>query len=316
MLAPLSLIAQYSLGMLQEAPAGAEAPAQDAGEGATPGEGAGSGDIVGSLTDPEQAMRLFETYGLPALKALLLLLLAWVVAGWMKRSTHRALVRAKFDLTLTKFLSTLVRWTVLILAIVAILGMFGFQTASFAAVIGGSALAIGLALQGSLSNMAAGVMLLVFRPYKVGDYISAGGVSGTVNEIELFTTTLDTPDNRRIIVPNSSVFGATIENVTHHPTRRVDVHVGVSYDADIDRTREVLTRVAREVEGRLPEQDPVVYLTGLGGSSVDWVVRVWSNTGDYWAVKERLTRNAKYALDEAGIGIPFPQMDVHLFKRE
>lgn len=310
MLAPLSLLAQFSLAMLQEA------PAQEVGEGAAQGEGAGEGGFVGALTDPEQAIRLFEVYGLPAIKALLLLALAWLVAGWMKRSTHRALVRAKFDLTLTKFLATLVRWTVLVLAIVGILGMFGFQTASFAAVIGGSALAIGLALQGSLSNMAAGVMLLTFRPYKVGDYINAGGVSGTVNEIELFTTTLDTPDNRRIIVPNGSVFGATIENVTHHPTRRVDVGVGVAYTADIDRTREALLRVATEVEGRLPEQDPVVYLSGLGASSVDWVIRVWTNTGDFWAVKERLTRSVKYALDEAGIGIPFPQMDVHLFKQE
>jgi len=287
--------------------------AQDAAQGA--GDAAQSGDpiesVTGLLEDPSRLMDLFETYGLPALKALILFFIAYLIAGWAKRVTTGALQKAKFDLTLTKFLSTLVRWTILILAIVGILGMFGFQTASFAAVIGGSALAIGLAFQGSLSNM-----LLVFRPYKVGDYINAGGVAGTVNEIELFTTTLDTPDNRRIIVPNSGIFGSTIENVSHHPTRRVDVNVGVEYPADIDKTREVLMQAAMNIEGRLEEKEPVVYLTGLGASSVDWVIRIWANTGDFWPVKERLTRAAKYALDEAGIGIPFPQMDVHLFKQD
>jgi small conductance mechanosensitive channel len=304
--------------LLQDAqPADAE-QAADAAQAA--GDTAQTSDPVGAVTglleDPSQLMDLFETYGLPAIKALVLLFIAYLIAGWAKRVTTGALTKAKFDLTLTKFLSTLVRWTILILALVAILGMFGFQTASFAAVIGGSALAIGLAFQGSLSNMAAGVMLLIFRPYKVGDFINAGGVAGVVNEIELFTTTLDTPDNRRIIVPNSSIFGATIENVTHHPTRRVDVNVGVEYSADIDKTREVLMKAAMDIEGRLTEKEPVVYLTGLGASSVDWVIRIWANTGDFWPVKERLTRAAKYALDDAGIGIPFPQMDVHLFKQD
>lgn len=306
--------------LLQDAdPQQAADAAQQAGDAAQQGADAGgeaSGGITELISDPSQVMGLFETYGLPALKALAMLFIAYLIAGWARRVTTGTLTKAKFDLTLTKFLSNLVRWAILILAIVAILGMFGFQTASFAAVIGGSALAIGLAFQGSLSNMAAGVMLLVFRPYKVGDFINAGGVAGTVNEIELFTTTLDTPDNRRIIVPNSSIFGATIENVTHHPTRRVDVNVGVSYGADIDTTREVLMKAASSIEGRLTEKEPVVYLTGLGASSVDWVIRIWANTGDFWPVKERLTRAAKYALDEADISIPFPQMDVHLFKQD
>lgn len=296
-------------------PADAQQAADAAGDAAQQG-GEPSGGITELVSDPSQLMDLFETYGLPAIKALVLLFIAYLIAGWAKRMTTGTLKKAKFDLTLTKFVANLVRWAILILAIVGILGMFGFQTASFAAVIGGSALAIGLAFQGSLSNMAAGVMLLVFRPYKVGDFINAAGVAGTVNEIELFTTTLDTPDNRRIIVPNGSIFGATIENVSHHPTRRVDVNVGVEYGADIDATREVLMKAASNIEGRLTEKEPVVYLTGLGASSVDWVIRIWANTGDFWPVKERLTRAAKYALDEAGIGIPFPQMDVHLFKQD
>jgi small conductance mechanosensitive channel len=305
--------------LLQDAdPQQAADAAQQAGDAAQQGAGGAASDPVGAVTDllsdPSQVMGLFETYGIPAIKALVMLFIAYLIAGWAKRVTTGTLKKAKFDLTLTKFLSNLVRWTILILAIIAILGMFGFQTASFAAVIGGSALALGLAFQGSLSNMAAGVMLLVFRPYKVGDFINAGGVAGVVDEIELFTTTLDTPDNRRIIVPNSGIFGATIENVTHHATRRVDVNVGVSYGADIDTTREVLMKAASNIEGRLTDKEPVVYLTGLGASSVDWVIRIWANTGDFWPVKERLTRAAKYALDEADISIPFPQMDVHLFK--
>jgi small conductance mechanosensitive channel len=159
-------------------------------------------------------------------------------------------------------------------------------------------------------------MLLLFRPFKVGDVISVSGVTGQVDEIELFTTTLDTLDNRRIIVPNGSVFGSTIENMTYHPARRVDVAVGTGYSEDLDAVRRTLRAAAESVEGGFSEPKPQVYLDQLGGSSVDWSVRVWANPLHYWDIRERLTYAIKRDLDAAGIEIPFPQMDVHLDKAE
>ena len=155
-------------------------------------------------------------------------------------------------------------------------------------------------------------MLLTFRPFKVGDVVSAGGTTGKVFEIGLFTTIFDTPDNRRIIVPNNEIFGGTIENVSHHATRRVAVSVGTDYGADIDKAREVMLAAAKATENVLGDPEPAVVLTGLGGSSIDWSVRVWVNAADYWGVMDALTRNVKVALDDAEIGIPFPQMDVHI----
>ena len=258
---------------------------------------------------------LITQYGVNAAGALVLLIVAWIVAGWSGRLVGAGMRRAKIDETLTRFTSKSVGWVILLLAVLACLSVFGIETTSFAAVIGAAGLAIGLAFQGTLSNFAAGVMLLVFRPFKVGDVINAAGTLGKVDAIELFTTTLDTFDNRRFIVPNSSIFGATIENVTYHPKRRADIDVGVDYSADIDETRRVLegaAAAAAAVAGGLTDPEPAVILLGLGASSVDWSVRVWANADDFGAVKQATIRAVKYALDEAGIGIPFPQMDVHL----
>lgn len=253
-------------------------------------------------------------YGASALGALVLLFVAWIVAGICGRLVRRGLERAKFDTTLTRFFSRMVKWLVLLLAVLACLSIFGVETTSFAAVIGAAGLAVGLAFQGTLGNFAAGIMLLVFRPYKVGDVVNAAGQLGKVYEIDLFTTIMDTFDNRRIIVPNGTIFGSTIENITHHPQRRADVDVGVDYTADIDRTREVLTAAAASVEGGLSDPEPAIILLGLGASSVDWSVRVWAKGDDFGAVKQGTIRAVKNALDEAGIGIPYPQMDVHLDK--
>ncbi len=181
-------------------------------------------------------------------------------------------------------------------------------------VLGAAGLAIGMGFQGSLSNLAAGVLLLVFRPYKVGQYVTVGGNSGTVEELGLFTTTLTIPDNIQIVVPNGSIFGAVIENYSHLPIRRVNVPVGVSYDADIDETRKVLEKAAASVPGIKNDPKPQVFLSGLGASSVDWYVRVWCDNADYWATWENTMRSIKRSLDEAGIGIPYPQMDVHLMQ--
>ena len=239
------------------------------------------------------------------------LFIALFVAGWMRRLVLKATEKAKVDVTLGKFFANAARYAVLTLAVIACLGVFGIETTSFAAVIGAAGLAIGLAFQGSLSNLASGVMLLMFRPFKVGDVVNTAGQVGKVDEIELFTTRLITPDNRMIIIPNSAVFGGTIENITFFATRRVDVDVGTVYSADLDATRKVLEDAVAAVE-HLPEPAPQVYLDVLGDSAILWKVRVWTNTPDYWAVREKLTRAIKTKLDAAGIGIPFPQMDVHL----
>ncbi|MCA9296001.1 MAG: mechanosensitive ion channel, partial [Phycisphaerales bacterium] len=241
----------------------------------------------------------------------LLLFIAWLVARWLSRMTTRALTKAKIDLTLVRFFAKLVKWSIMLFAIMACLGQFGFEMTSFAAVIAAAGFAIGLAFQGSLSNFSAGIMLLVFRPFKVGDVVNVAGTSGKVFEIELFTTAIDTFDNRRFIVPNSAIFGATIENVSYHGTRRVDVNVGASYDADIDATRAALKSAIETIENRIDEPESVVVLKELGASSVDWTVRVWVKASDYWPTKEALTRAVKMKLDDAGIGIPYPQMDVH-----
>lgn len=256
----------------------------------------------------EETLALALSYGTRILGVIVILFIAFVVAGWAKSALVKRLTKVGFDVTLTKFLGSLVRWAIVLFAILGCLGLFGIETTSFAAVIGGASLAIGLAFQGSLANVAAGAMLLIFRPYKVGDVINVAGVTGVVDGIDLFTTFIDTFDNRRVIVPNGKVFGDTIENVTHHPVRRADITVGVGYDADIEKTRAVLLRAAQAVEGQAEGEGrkPVVALTGLGGSSVDWAVRVWAPTSDWGAVRERTIQSVKEALDEAQIDIPYP----------
>lgn len=262
--------------------------------------------------DPEVIVDVAVGVGFPAVKALLILFIGWIIAGWVRRLTRRGMERARIEPTITAFAANLARWGVLVLAAIFILSVFGIETASIAVVFGGMALALGLALQGTLGNAAAGFMLLLFRPFKVGDVVNAAGVTGKVVEIELFSTIIDTFDNRRLIVPNGSIFGSTIENINHHPIRRVDVQVGVAYDADITRTREVLKQAAENIEEGLDDPAPAIVLNELADSSVNWTVRVWTDTANYWPVRDKLTEGIKQALDEAGLTIPFPQMDVHL----
>lgn len=267
-------------------------------------------EVLGIQLDPAEILAV----GLKALGVLVVLFAAWVVSIWVQRLVARGLERAKFDATLTKFFARIAKITILVLAILACLNYFNFQTTSFAAILAAAGFAIGLAFQGSLSNFSSGIMLLVFRPYKVGDVVNVAGQLGKVDEIELFTTTMDTFDNRRIIIPNGEIFGATIENITFHPKRRVDVPVGTAYGANLDRVREVLEKAAESVPGRLEDEPTQVVLLELGGSSIDWQVRVWAPTADYFPVKEATIRAVKMALDEAGISIPFPQMDIHYDK--
>lgn len=250
-------------------------------------------------------------YGTSIIGALILLIVTLIVSGWAKNAVVKGLRRVKFDDTLTKFFGSLTRWLVLLIGIVACLGIFGIDTTSVAGVLAGASLAIGLAFQGSLSNIAAGVMLLTFRPFTVGQVVSVAGQTGGVEEISLFTTTLNTPDGKHVIIPNGQIFGSTIVNLTHNALRRVDVNIGVDYDADIDETRKVLVEAAKKSTSRAEGQEIVAFLAEYADNSVNWQVRVMSTPANYWAVHQEVMRAIKYALDDAGIGIPFPQVVVH-----
>jgi len=260
----------------------------------------------------ETLTELGTTWGLKVLGVLIALFAAKLLASWTRRRIRSTLEKRNFDATLTRFFSNAARYAILTGAVIGCLGVFGIETASFAALIAAGGLAVGLALQGTLANFSSGVMLIIFRPFSVGDVIKVAGLVGTVEEIELFTTELTTPDNRRMIVPNGEIFGAAIENVTFYETRRVDVPVGTDYGADVDETRKVLEAMALKIPGVLEEPAPQIFLAGLGGSSVDWQVRVWCKTSDYWDVFQTCIRDTKAALDAAHIGIPYPQTDVHL----
>ena len=269
-----------------------------------------SGDV--NNISPEEWIYFGKISIMGAVLVLIVIFLTWTISAWISGMVARALRRVKFDETMTRFVAKLVRWLLLLLAALMCLSYFGVETTSFAAVIGAAGLAIGLAFQGTLSNFAAGAMLLIFRPYKVGDVVSIAGNLGKVFEIELFTTAIDTFDNRRFIIPNSAIFGATIENITYHPKRRIDIAVGTSYAADIDQTRAVLEQAIQSVELCVADPEPAVVLTGLGASSVDWSVRGWANRDDFGEAKQALIRAVKVELDRAGIEIPYPHMDVSL----
>lgn len=262
--------------------------------------------------DWQSLFKQAEIYTPRVVGALFLLIGAWILAGWVSRLTYRSLKLAKIDETLSRFMTKFTWWSVLVLGVIACLACFKVETTSFAAAIGAVGFAIGLAFQGALGNFAAGIMLLIFRPYKVGDVIVVGGQTGTVDEIDLFSTTLDTPDNRRILIPNASIFGNTIENTSFHRTRRVDITVGVGYAADIDRTYETLMRAACAIPGTLETPAPEIVLLELADSSVNWSVRVWSQSAEFGLMKQRTIRAIKLALDQAAIEIPFPQMDINL----
>ncbi len=272
-------------------------------------------DFTAWLT-PEKLTELAQDYGLPLLFALIILIAAYILSGIASRSVTKAVTKAKIDLTLARFFGKMAKYTVLILGVIIALGKMGVEVTAFAAILAAAGFAVGMALSGTLGHFASGVMLLIFRPFKIGDVVNAGGITGKVYEISLFTTAMDTPDNRRIIIPNGAIYGSTIENISHHDTRRVDVAVGVDYSADIDKTREILDAAARSVEGTLTDPAHAIVLGNLGDSSVNWTVRVWCNAADYWGIKEAATRAVKQHLDNAGIGIPFPQMDIHMDKTD
>ncbi|MEM8911390.1 MAG: mechanosensitive ion channel domain-containing protein [Planctomycetota bacterium] len=247
---------------------------------------------------------------------LFVVFLGYLVAKYLMVAVSRPVCR-RVDETLGKFIGKMVFYAIMFGVVGAVLSTLGAPLGGLAAMLAAAGFAVGLAFQGTLSNFAAGVLMLVFRPFKVGDFVSAAGVAGTVNEIDLFTTTFDTPDNRRIIVPNSSISSGTIENISHHAHRRIEVAVGVDYDADLQATRSALQRAADQLADKMvsgESRGAAVVLAGLGDSAVNWKVRMWVQSADYWPMTEALTGEIKVQLDAVQIGIPYPQMDVHLHR--
>ena len=241
------------------------------------------------------------------LLAAIILIAGFLVAGWVKRMiVDQGYKYETLDDTLFVFAGSLAKYAVIVATVIAVLSRFGVETTSLVAVVGAAGLAIGLALQGTLSNVAAGVMLMIFRPFKLEQYIEAGGHAGTVKEINLFTTELATPDNVQIIVPNSAIWSGSIVNFSHHDTRRIDLIFGVGYGANLKTAEAVIRETIANDDRVRANPEPFVMVTTLNASSVDFTVRVWCDAADYWVLKFDLTRAVKEALDKAKIDIPFP----------
>lgn len=264
---------------------------------------------------------LLNEYAMPWSIKIIMALVIFIVGKWVVKIivnlVKKLLTKAgKMDEMLINFLASIINAILLLFVVIAALDQLGVDTTSLVALIGAAGLAIGLALQGSMQNFAAGVMILVFKPFKSGDFVEAGGVTGVVEQVNIFSSTLRTGDNKEVIVPNGSIYSGAITNFSARDTRRVDMVFGIGYDDDIRQAKEILERLVTEDERILPEPAPVVALSELGDSSVNFVVRPWVNSGDYWKVLWDMNEKVKTEFDAAGISIPYPQMDVHLHKED
>jgi len=261
----------------------------------------------------DMIVELGTQYGLNIVFAILILIIGIWIAGRIRNMVMRICSKSKtIDDTLAAFFSSLARYVVIIFTILAVLDRFGVQTASLIAILGAASLAIGLALQGTLSNVAAGVMLLIFRPFKVGDFIDAAGHAATVKALGLFVTEMATGDNVKIIVPNSQIWGSSIKNFSANDTRRVDLVIGIGYDDDIDKAIAELGAILDGDDRVMNEPAPAIFVGELGASSVDIVLRAWTASGNYWPLKAALTKTIKHRFDDKGISFPYPQQDVHI----
>jgi len=270
----------------------------------------GSGDHFDTLID------LFVVWGPKLIGAVLALVIGLYVANLIAGGVGKVMEKKELDPSLRPFLKSLVGTLLKVLVVVSVLGMVGIQMTSFIAILGAAGLAVGLALSGTLQNFAGGVMILTFKPFKVGDYIEAQGHAGTVNSIQIFNTILKTPDNKTIIIPNGGLSTSSMVNYSTEPTRRVDWVFGIAYGDDIDKAKEVLLGLLTSDDRVLKDPAPFVKLGELADSSVNFTVRAWVNSADYWAVHFYMLENAYRKFGEAGLNIPFPQMDVHLDKEQ
>ena len=259
--------------------------------------------------------RIYEylaQYGFKVIGAIIIFLIGRWLAKIVSRWIEKALIKSRFDKTLAKFVKNLSQIVLLVFVVMAALAPLGVETTQFAVVVGAAGLAIGLALQGSLANFASGFLMIIFRPFKVGDFIEAAGVKGTVKEIQIFNTIVNTPDNIRVIIPNAHLTGGNVLNYTINGTRRVDLVVGVSYEDDLKKAKQVIEGVLAGNDRVLKDPSPTVAVYELGDSSVNFVVRPWVKSADYWDAYFDITSKVKLALEENGISIPYPQRDVHL----
>ncbi|MDU7256926.1 MAG: small-conductance mechanosensitive channel MscS [Escherichia coli] len=267
---------------------------------------------AGSWLVANQALLL--SYAVNIVAALAIIIVGLIIARMISNAVNRLMISRKIDATVADFLSALVRYGIIAFTLIAALGRVGVQTASVIAVLGAAGLAVGLALQGSLSNLAAGVLLVMFRPFRAGEYVDLGGVAGTVLSVQIFSTTMRTADGKIIVIPNGKIIAGNIINFSREPVRRNEFIIGVAYDSDIDQVKQILTNIIQSEDRILKDREMTVRLNELGASSINFVVRVWSNSGDlqnvYWDVLERIKRE----FDAAGISFPYPQMDVN-FKR-
>lgn len=262
----------------------------------------------------ESLIPLFVEYGMSIIGALLILFIGWTIASWASgKVVKKATESERIDETLIPILGQMVRILLIVVTILAVLNQFGVETASIIAVLGASVLAIGLALQGTLSNVAAGAMLLILRPFKVGDAVNIGGTLGIVDSISLFTTEMHTFDNIGVSMPNSRVWGNEIQNLNAFDTRRVDMEFGISYDDDMDKAIKIIKDILDADERVLPEPEPLLAIGNLGDSSVVIRVRPWTNTPDVWPLRYDITKKVKEEFDKNDVTFPFPQRDVHMF---
>ena len=266
--------------------------------------------------DVQQISTLVTEWGLKVLGDIAILIIGRIVAGSVRKGLRKVMNLRDMDPSLVGFVTSLVYWGVMAFVLIAALAKFGIQTASFVAILGAAGFAVGMAMQGTLANFASGVMIMVFRPFKTGDFIDAAGIMGSVKEISIFSTTLATPDNVRIIVPNGKLYGDIIKNYTGNDTRRVDMTIGIAYDADIDKAMAIIHDLLGKDQRVMPEPAPVVAVAELADSSVNIVVRPWTAGGDYWAFRFDFLKACKEAFDAAGIEIPFPQRVIHMQKAE
>lgn len=261
----------------------------------------------------QQMQEMAITYGVKVILAIVIFIVGKFIANVVSNFFKKVMTKRDVDPAVTNFVASLVKWGILIMVVIAALGQVGIQTASFVAIIGAAGLAVGLALQGSLANFAAGVLILVFRPFKVGDFVECAGTAGVVVAIHIFTTELKTGDNKQIIIPNGAVTAGTIVNYSTHPTRRVDLVFGIGYSDDIDKAKSVIQGIIDADERILKDPAPTIAVQALADSSVNFVVRPWVNSADYWAVNFDLHEQVKKRFDAEGISIPFPQRDVHIY---
>ncbi|MCB9121495.1 MAG: mechanosensitive ion channel [Caldilineaceae bacterium] len=268
--------------------------------------------MIESFNTGSPLLDFLVTWGLRIGLALVIFFVGRMVVNWIVRVTERYLRTRALDELIIRFATNILAWTLLFLVIIAALSQLGIDTTAFIALLGAAGLAVGLALQDSMKNFASGVLLIIFRPFTTGHFIEAAGTSGSVESITLFTSTLRTPDNRSVIVPNGEIYSNTITNYSALPTRRVDMTFGIGYDDDLRKAKELLHQIIAAEPRILADPAPLIAVSELGESSVNFAVRPWVQTADYWDVFFAITEQVKLAFDDHGISIPYPQMDVHV----